>query len=279
MKRTFKNVVGITFFLLGISNVHVFGQCVSAVNVHTFTYDGKNYELIKENKSWENAAACAVERGGKLIEINDAAEQDAIFLELSNNGNITNSNTVAPDGGGGSYVWLGGNDIQVEGEWVWDGDNDLNMVQFWQGTSSGSAVGGLYSNWGNEPDDWGGQDGLALSLNGWPLGMAGEWNDVDDSNLLYFIVEYPLTNNVIDIEDEKFLIYPNPVESILQIQSNGDTRIDGVKVINSIGKEVQVLDLKDQSFYNLNLSTLEKGVYWVEIRSGNYSVVKKIIKG
>ena len=38
------------------------------------------------------------------------------------------------------------------------------------GALSGNPVGGLYNNWGNEPDDFGGgQDALGLSLNGMAL--------------------------------------------------------------------------------------------------------------
>ena len=40
---------------------------------------------------------------------------------------ITAANTVAADGGGGAYLWIG-NDFAVEGNWVWDGDNDLINV-------------------------------------------------------------------------------------------------------------------------------------------------------
>jgi len=39
--------------------------------------------------------------------------------------------------GGASYLWLGGNDLGVEGNWVWIGDNDDTFVKFWQGTVSG----------------------------------------------------------------------------------------------------------------------------------------------
>ena len=117
------------------------------------------------------------------------------------NANIEVDNTVAPDGGGGSYVWLGGNDLAEEGTWIWDGDNDGNGTQFWQGAADGAPVGGLYNNWGNEPDDWNGQDALGLSLNGWPLGVAGEWNDVDETNSLYFVIEY---TGIVGLEDNKF---------------------------------------------------------------------------
>jgi len=49
---------------------------------------------------------------------------------------------------GFANVYLGGTDSMVEGRWVWD---DAKSSQFWKGVSAasgGSAVGGLYSNWG-----------------------------------------------------------------------------------------------------------------------------------
>ena len=155
-----------------------------------FTYNGKNYEIVKENKTWVASAAFASERGGFLAEINDLAEQNAIFNELGS-ASIIASNTVAPDGGNASYVWIGGNDITTEGNWFWDGNNDGTGNQFWMGTQSGSPINSLYNNWGNEPDDFGsGQDGLGLALTDWPLGVAGQWNDVAQDNELYFLIEF-----------------------------------------------------------------------------------------
>lgn len=175
--------------------------CASPDNIYSFTYDGKDYEVVKENKTWEEAAACAAERGGFLAEINDADENAALFNELTNNASIINSNTTAADGGGASYVWIGGNDIATESTWIWDGNNEGTTVQFWQGAANGNPVDGLYNNWGNEPDDFmdgpGGteQDGLGLALTEWPLGSgslgsAAQWNDVSHTNKLYYIIEY-----------------------------------------------------------------------------------------
>ena len=53
-----------------------FSQCVLEENVYSFTYLGKNYEVVTELKSWSEAAACAVERGGYLAEIDTQEEQD-----------------------------------------------------------------------------------------------------------------------------------------------------------------------------------------------------------
>ncbi len=166
------------------------GDCADESNITTFMHDGKTYEIIEENKTWSAAASCAVERGGFLAEINDQAEQDAIFDALEN-ANINVFNTTAGDGGGASYVWIGGNDIATEGTWILDGDNDGQGAQFWMGDLNGNPVGGLYNNWGMEPDDFGsGQDALGLALTDWPLGLAGQWNDLDENNGLYYVVEF-----------------------------------------------------------------------------------------
>ena len=166
------------------------------IDIYQFTFNDVSYEVIKTAATWANAARDAVSRGGKLVEIESTEEQDAIFAAITNDAGITAANTVAPDGGGGAYLWIGGNDIAVEGNWVWDGDNDLINVSFWTGAFDGTAVENSYENWGSmfgfqmEPDDFFDQDALAISLDGWPLGAAGQWNDVDQSNLLYSIIEY-----------------------------------------------------------------------------------------
>ncbi len=155
-----------------------------------FAYNGKNYEIVKENRTWVASAVFASERGGFLAEINDLAEQNAIFNELGS-ASIIASNTVAPDGGNASYVWIGGNDITSEGNWFWDGNNDGTGTQFWMGTQSGTPINSLYNNWGDEPDDFDpGQDGLGLALTDWPFGIAGQWNDVAQNNELYFLIEF-----------------------------------------------------------------------------------------
>jgi hypothetical protein len=183
MKHTVNSLVALLF--VGYS----YSQCADEANITSFTYAGTDYEVVQENQTWIDAAACAVERGGQLIEINDINEQDAIFANLPA---INFTNTTAQDGGGAGYLWIGGNDISTEGEWIWDGDNDGTGVQFWNGDANGTPVGGLYNNWGNEPDDFGaGQDALAYAITNWPLGLQEQWNDVDVNNTLYYIIEYP----------------------------------------------------------------------------------------
>lgn len=277
MKNSVK--VLMSFLILVMSNQIVKAQCASAANIFTFTYNNATYEVVKENKTWIDAAACAVERGGVLVEINDVAEQNAIFTEVNTNAGITVNNTVAPDGGGGAYVWIGGNDLATEGDWAWDGDNDSIGSQFWQGTSTGSAVGGLYNNWGNEPDDFNGQDALGMSLNGWPLGVAGEWNDVDHTNTLYFVIKMPSTLNINEVGSKaEIKLYPNPAKNILTIEK-GDFSISEIVITNALGQTIKVIKTKNANSKKIDISSLSNGIYNIKIITDkNEAFTKQFIK-
>jgi len=159
-------------------------------SVFSFDYGGKNYEVIKENKTWQDAVSFAVDRGGYLVEINSLEEQDAIYSELDQNASIIIANTRNRFLFGA--VWIGGHELSTEGVWIWDGNNDGNGDQFWE-----VGIGGPYANWGvQEPDNgFAGQDVLSMSLEdnlGPPLRFfESQWNDLDgDINSLFFVIEY-----------------------------------------------------------------------------------------
>lgn len=182
-----KNLPSIFLMFLTYS---LFAQAqIDSTNILTFYFSGNKYEIIKEGYSWVNAAKIADERGGILAEINSQTEQDTIFYYL-NQAEIDITKTVAADGGNASYIWIGGNDLNEEGNWLWDGNYDGVGKQFWEGTTTGNIVGDLYNNWGNEPDNFGNQDALGLAITNWPRGSAGQWNDVRNYNSLYSVIEY-----------------------------------------------------------------------------------------
>ncbi len=158
--------------------------CLTSVSALGETFQGKEYEWVKTRYTQSEAQSYAEDAGGHLVVINSQAENDFIF-DLIRSDTSTNLGQ-AGDGGGIGYVWLGADDAAQEGTWRWvNGDA-------WS-----------YTNWGvREPDDYLGQDGLAMGLENWPsgssnssaYGLAGEWNDISRTNQLTFIVEYPASS-------------------------------------------------------------------------------------
>jgi len=247
-------------------------QCPTGnTNVYGFTYNATYYEIVKENRTWAAAAACAVARGGYLAEINDAAEQAAIFAQANSMAGITTANTTAPDGGGAAYMWLGGNDLATEGAWNWDGDNVAPATaQFWSGTgAAGMAVGGLYSNWGSsgfgaEPDNFGsGQDGLGMALTNWPLGTAGQWNDISETNTLYYIIESP--NIPVSVELINFNATPKENHILVEWATASETN-----------NAYFILQKSDNGISFRNLTQVIGALHSTEIKK--YSFIDKKIK-
>lgn len=149
------------------------------------THNGHTYLVFNEGKTFDEAkqAAEAVTTGSSLAII-DNAEENQFLYELLDKAHAT---TTAQDGGGASYAWIGASDVAQEGTWQWVDGQTMS-----------------YTNWGSkdgaqEPDNFdnshlggnytGQQDYAALALTDWPVGSAGQWNDVDGVNILAYIVE------------------------------------------------------------------------------------------
>lgn len=262
------------------SNHKLAAQCADG---YVFDFNGKSYEIVSQNKTWAAAAACAVAKGGYLVEINNAAEQAAVFSAITNL-NINPANTASSDGFS-SYLWLGGNDIANEGNWVWNGDNNAVTTPFWIGTASGTLVAGQYSNWGFEPDNWSGagpagQDALGISIINWQNGVAGEWNDISHNNSLYYVIEY---NSLLDLttvdKNTSVGIYPNPVQDNIFLYNNSGLKIEKIVFVNSIGQEIKIFQAENAITQNYDVSNFQAGVYFLQLHFEDGAILtKKIVK-
>ncbi len=291
-----KKLIFTIIALFAISYLAV-SQCANVSNIYSFTYNGKNYEVVKEQKTWSKSAACAVERGGHLVHIGSQAEQDSVYDAIINGAGVSSSYNPITDGGGASYIWIGATDKGTEGTWLWDGDGDDVGTNFWTGVGlagggGGAAINSAFINWGgissgmpNEPDDFtmspyapNGQDGGAMAISQWPYGNPGEWNDIDTANTNYFVIEIEssISVNEINTKDYSFSIFPNPaIDNINIVASQEILEV----MIYSIAGQLVAQEKTNSSNFTLNLD-LSKGVYVVKskFKDGNVTNQKLVVE-
>lgn len=262
--------------------------CPDTSDRYNFSFGGNQYILITEEKSMADANLCAADLGGHLVYINSQAEQDTVYNSVSAAG-VSAFYTTVTDGGGIAYIWIGATDELVEGDWTWG----QNGSTFWSGEGAagaggGSAVNGAYINWGgtsnasvNEPDDFNGaQDGGAMALDEWPsgssnpLGVPGEWNDINDSNKLYYVVEIEGTGveNTLGESNITPLVYPNPVSNVLTIDlSQANVRTGSLSLINTVGQVIEHQTI-NKAIINLDVERVPSGIYILKVdtEQGDY---------
>ncbi len=75
-------------------------------------------------------------------------------------------------------------------------------------------------------------------------------------------------------------IFPNPVKKILYVSFDRDTKWKNVKVLNTLGQEMQMnySYIKNGEYLEVNTSSLSQGVYFLELYSEREKVVKRFVK-
>jgi hypothetical protein len=87
---------------------------------------------------------------------------------------------------------------------------------------------------------------------------------------LYYI-DTALSNS--EFEKDKLVIYPNPVENLLQIQNTNTIQINKLQVYDAFGRNMISLD---STFENIDTRNLSSGIYLLEITFQNNT--KKTVK-
>ncbi|WP_299116814.1 T9SS type A sorting domain-containing protein [uncultured Winogradskyella sp.] len=103
---------------------------------------------------------------------------------------------------------------------------------------------------------------------------------------IYFDFNPPIITNTVNTEiietldvnefdKEEVRIYPNPAKNKLEVSSN--RIIDRLTITDINGRQLNSVQLSVTD-YNLDVSNLSKGIYFLEIRSGKLKSTKKFIK-
>ena len=120
----------------------------------------------------------------------------------------------------------------------------------------------------------------ALYTSNGDLRIAGNSGMTDttsgnDQVMNFMIPLNSLATGINDIKEISFSIYPNPSVNEINISVEDISKIDKINIYNQLGQKV----MQENNVSNtINISALPKGIYIVELVSGNSVVRKKMIK-
>jgi hypothetical protein len=109
---------------------------------------------------------------------------------------------------------------------------------------------------------------LGFAITNWPLGVAGQWNDVDETNVLYYAIEYIGLSAMDELQASTFAVYPNPSAGQFQLQLQQENSLAKcqVEVFNMLGE--RVYNSETSTSLAIDLSNEPKGMYLVKVQQG-----------
>jgi aminopeptidase N len=97
------------------------------------------------------------------------------------------------------------------------------------------------------------------------------WLVTKDPQIIQTVPENPVL--------EKLMIYPIPAENIIYIQVPEKMNVQNIKVYNISGKEQMISFKQEKNLYIVDLNSVKRGAYFVEIIIPEGIIRKKIIAG
>jgi len=85
-----------------------------------------------------------------------------------------------------------------------------------------------------------------------------------------------LNSSLKNKENKEILISPNPATTAITI--NDEKEIDQITIINSLGIPVLTMSNLNQKVYVINIETLSRGIYFIEIADKNGKTMRRLIK-
>jgi len=127
------------------------------------SYQGHSYKFIPTKKSWDNANKDSKDKGGYLVSIGDASENDFVIALIQKASAKRNDKNPR--------VWIGLNNDNDKSEWKWESGESYK-----------------YTNWcSNDPNNWMGWESSGC-MNPDP-NRIGQWFDISSDLKTYYIIE------------------------------------------------------------------------------------------
>jgi hypothetical protein len=85
-------------------------------------------------------------------------------------------------------------------------------------------------------------------------------------------------SSIEELMESSLIVYPNPTNGEVFIESSFESKINFIKVYNALGVlQIEINSLTVKS-YKLNLEALESGFYFIEVSSSDKSEIIQLFK-
>lgn len=100
-------------------------------------------------------------------------------------------------------------------------------------------------------------------------------NSVNTTSLYSNTIYSDLTSEIVEITDDQFIIYPNPINSSFTIITQH--QVEEITLVDAVGNGIPILKTSPNEF-KLKNNNLPSGIYFVKIEVNGKSSINKIVK-
>ena len=90
--------------------------------------------------------------------------------------------------------------------------------------------------------------------------------------------DIPSYLSINEVLNEKFNIFPNPVNDVVNITNNDNIQVKKIKIYSESGKFINEENFNTEDNIQLNIENLQSGIYLLNFETDHGSATKKIIK-
>lgn len=163
-------------------------------------------------------------------------------------------------------------------------DGNTVLVGGWADDTVGAVwvykrIGGQWIQKGNKLI---GTGAIGESRQGWSVSLSADGNTaivgaIEDSLIgaSWIYISDPNTSIKSYINDQDIIIYPNPAKNQITIECNS-IKNQNLAIYNLLGQIVYTTTIKDKA--DIDISTFQKGVFFIKINTDKQAIVKKFVK-
>ncbi len=109
----------------------------------------------------------------------------------------------------------------------------------------------------------------------WLSGNVNIFKDIE-VNQTFNIIEETSTLSDENINESRIRFYPNPSNDVLNIETR--KCLNKIEIYNSLGETISTIVAEECMANRFDISTLNKGVYFITLNFDNYTATRKLIK-